>query len=62
MKYKSLDKWYNNTTIVDTLLFLLPPVGLYGLYKTERLKHNVNKVFYGVIGFISLFLIIIYLS
>ena len=59
MEKDNNDKWYNNSTIVDTLLFLLPPVGIYGLYKTESLKPNINKVLYGFLGFISVLLIII---
>ncbi len=55
------EKWYNNSTIVDTLLFILPPVGMYGLYKTENLKSNINKILYGILGFISLLLTSIYL-
>jgi|GEM_PF-1013510 len=62
MKKDNNDKWYNNSTIVDTLLFLLPPVGMYGLYKTESIKSNLNKVLYCFLGFISLVLIIIYLT
>ena len=62
MKKDNNDKWYNNSTIVDTLLFLLPPVGIYGLYKTERLKPNINKVLYGFLGFISLLMVVIYLT
>lgn len=56
------NKWYNNPTIVDALLFILPPVGMYGLYKTEMLKPNINKVLYGFLGFISLLMIVIYLT
>lgn len=55
------NKWYNNPTKVEVLLFILPPVGMYGLYKTESLKPNINKVLYGFIGFISFLLIVIYL-
>ncbi|SEA79567.1 hypothetical protein SAMN05421540_1264 [Psychroflexus halocasei] len=62
MERDNNDKWYNNSTIVDTLLFLLPPVGMYGLYKTERLKSNINKVLYGFLGFISLLMVVIYLT
>jgi len=56
------NKWYNNPSVVDTLLFLLPPVGMYGLYKTNTIKSNINKVLYGFLGFISLLLTVIYLT
>ena len=55
-------KWYNNSTIVDVLLFILPPVGMYRLYKTDNLRSNINKILYGFLGFISLLLTIIYLT
>lgn len=55
------EKWYNYSAVVDTLLFILPPVGMYGLYKTEKLKSNINKVLYCFLGFISLLSTIIYL-
>lgn len=62
MDKENNDKWYNNPTIVDVLLFILPPVGMYGLYKTQSLKPKINKVLYGVLGFISFLLVIISLT
>ncbi|WP_310993164.1 hypothetical protein [Aequorivita marina] len=62
MDKENNNKWYNNPTIVDTLLFILPPVGMYGLYKTEGIKSNLNKVLYGFLGFISLLMVVIYLT
>lgn len=62
MEKENIDKWYSNSTIVDVLLFILPLVGVYGLYKTESLKPNMNKVLHGFLGFISLLLTIIYLT
>lgn len=56
------NKWYNNPTIVDALLFILPPFGMYALYKTESLKPNINKVLYGFLGFISFLMTVIYLT
>lgn len=56
------EKWYDNPTTVDTLLFLLPPAGIYGLFKTRSLKSNINKILYGALGFISFLLVIISLT
>ncbi len=61
MNTKSTSEWYNNETLIDTLLFVIPPVGIYALYKTELLKSKISKVLYGGIGFISLLLGAIYL-
>lgn len=55
-------KWYDNPTTVDTLLFVLPPVGIYGLFKTRGLKSNINKILYGILGFISFLLVIVSLT
>lgn len=55
-------KWYDNSTTVDTLLFILPPVGIYGLFKTRSLKSNINKILYGILGFISFLLVIVSLT
>ncbi len=61
MGTKTTSKWYNNETLIDTLLFVVPPVGIYALYKTELFKSKISKVLYGGIGFISFLLGVIYL-
>jgi hypothetical protein len=55
---KNINKWYNNPIAVDTLLFVLPPLGIYGLYKSVILKNKITKILYGMIGFVSLSLAI----
>lgn len=60
MDTKTNSKWYNNESLVDTLLFIIPPVGIYGLYKTKLFKSKIIKVLYGGIGFISFLLGVIY--
>lgn len=42
------EKWYDEIALVDMLLFLLPPVGVYALYKSKRLNPNRNKVIAGL--------------
>ena len=61
MNTKTISKWYNNEMLVDTLLFIIPPVGIYGLYKTKLFKSKISKILYGCIGFISFLLGVIYL-
>lgn len=53
-------EWYNNETTVDILLFVLFPLGLYAVCKTNSIKFKISKVLYGFLGFLSFFLIIIY--
>ncbi len=37
-------KWYNDVTMVGTLLILFPPVGIMGLYKSETINPKWKKV------------------
>ena len=48
--------------LVDVLLFFLPPMGMYAIYKTNLLKNKTTKILYGLIGFSSFLVVIIYLS
>ncbi|MUH36057.1 hypothetical protein D9O36_09405 [Zobellia amurskyensis] len=59
METKQQSKWYNSSTTVDILLFLLPPLGFYGLYKTKTIKSNTSKILYGVIAFVSMLTLLI---
>lgn len=56
------ERWFDNETTTDVLLFLFFPLGLYALYKTGKIKPKASKVFYGFLGFISLFLTLIFIS
>jgi len=55
------EKWYNNSKLVDTLLFIVPPIGLYGVYKTSKMKSSILKIAYSSIGFLGFVTTIIYL-
>lgn len=52
-------KWYNSTTTVDVLLFLFPPIGFYGLYKTKTIKSNTSKILYGSMALVSMLALLI---
>ena len=52
--------WYDNETTVDALLFTLFPVGLYAIYKTDKIKFKATKILYAFLGLISFLLILIY--
>ena len=62
MEKTTVQKWYNNEMLVDVLLFFLPPMGMYAIYKTNLLKNKTTKILYGLIGFSSFLVVIIYLS
>lgn len=53
MRTTENSKWYNNGMLVDMLLFVMPPLGIYGVYKTRMIKSNTTKILYGSIGFTS---------
>ena len=56
------ENWCDNPKIVDTLLFVFPPLGMYALYKTRSSRPYVNKLLYGILGFISFLMLLIYLT
>ena len=46
---KTKDKWYNDLQLIGTLLFFWPPVGIYGLYKSEAIEPKWKKVTYSAL-------------
>lgn len=42
-------KWYNDLQMVGTLVFFFPPVGIYGIYKSETIKPVWKKITFGVL-------------
>jgi len=46
-------KWYNIEMLVDVLLFVCPPLGIYAVYKTEKIKSKINRVVYSLFGVAS---------
>jgi hypothetical protein len=43
------NKWYNDPQMVGTLLIFWPPVGIYGLYKSEVISPKWKKITYGTL-------------
>lgn len=39
-------KWYNDIHIVGSLLFFIPPMGIYGVYRSETIQPLWKKVTY----------------
>jgi hypothetical protein len=37
------EKWYNNEATLGILIFILPPLGIYGVLKNEKIKSAVMK-------------------
>ncbi|WP_189604207.1 hypothetical protein [Salinimicrobium marinum] len=55
-------KWYNDPQMVGTLLIFWPPVGIYGVYKSETIKSNWKKTVYGVLFFVLILFVIKFLT
>jgi len=53
------EKWYDNEMLLDILIFVIPPVGIYGIYKTKRIKKSFFKISYAIIAFFSIIIFII---
>jgi len=59
---KSKIKWYNDEQMVGTLLIFWPPLGIYGIYKSEIIKPKVKKITYGTIAVVCMLLLKVCLS
>ncbi len=53
-------KWYNNY-ILGYLLIFCPPLGLYGVYKSDIIKPEWKKATYGALAFAIIGGVILYL-
>ncbi|MDQ3071934.1 MAG: hypothetical protein M3Q97_01530 [Bacteroidota bacterium] len=51
------ENWYDMPNLVDALLFLFPPLGLFALYKTKKIIPEV-KVILGLAFFTGIVLCI----
>lgn len=56
---KTEQKWYNRY-ILGYLLILVPPLGLYGVYKSETIPLRWKKVIYAALVFAIVGGIILY--
>ncbi len=54
-------KWYNDTQMVGTLLLFWPPLGVYGLYKSETIESKWKNLAYGTLALVCMLLASIYL-
>ena len=56
---KTKQKWYNRY-IVGYLLILCPPLGLYGIYKSETIPPKWKKATYAAFAFAIIGVVILY--
>jgi len=51
-------KWYNDPQMVGTLLIFWPPVGIFGVYKSETIKPICKRITYAALSLGCLALIL----
>jgi hypothetical protein len=54
---KTKTNWFDNKNLLDVLIFVLPPLGLFGIYKNENISIG-KKMLLICIGVINLLLLI----
>lgn len=59
---KTKEKWYNSAQMVGTLLIFWPPVGIYGVFKSETIQPKWKKATYGAFTLALIMFVIVYLS
>lgn len=58
---KTKIKWYNNTEMVGAFLLFLPPVGIYGILRSETIDSKWKKLTYATLALVVILLIMFYL-
>ena len=48
------EKWYDNLILLDILIFILPPIGIYGVIRSSKVKSNLKKLLFCTLGIISM--------
>lgn len=54
-------KWYNDLQMVGTLLIFWPPVGIYGVYRSETIEPKWKKLTYATVITAAILLAALYL-
>ena len=56
-------KWYNDPQMVGSMLLFLPPVGIYGVYRSETIEPKWKKLTSATLALVGVLLVtIIYQS
>ena len=53
---KSKIKWYNDVQMVGSFLIFFPPVGIYGVYRSETIAPKWKKLTYGTVVLVAILL------
>lgn len=55
-------KWYNDVQMVGTLLLFWPPLGIYGVYKSEAIEPKWKTITYGTFALAGILLAVYFFS
>lgn len=53
-------KWYNDPQMVGTALLFWPPLGIYGIYRSETISRKWKNVAYGTFAFVGVLVAKVY--
>lgn len=53
---KNKTKWYNDKDMVGSFLLFIPPVGLYGIYRSETIESKWKLLTSGILILVSILL------
>lgn len=53
------ERWYDNLTLLDVLIFILPPIGIYGVIRTKKIHSKLMKFLLCSLGILSMSVTII---
>lgn len=59
---KTRNKWFNSPQLVGTLLIFWPPLGIYGVYKSDTIPPKWKKATYVGLSLALIGGLILYLS
>ncbi len=54
-------KWYNDPQMVGSMLLFLPPVGIYGIYKSETIHPKWKNLTYVTLALVGILLALTFL-
>jgi hypothetical protein len=54
-------KWYNDIIMVGSLLFIIPPVGIYGVYRSETIPKLWKNTVYSSLIVVAVIFLLVYL-
>ncbi|OUS20135.1 hypothetical protein A9Q93_01660 [Nonlabens dokdonensis] len=57
---KESKKWYNDVIMVGSLLFIIPPVGIYGIYRSETIPRLWKNTVYSSVIIVAVIFFLVF--